>query len=168
MYLEETCWKRKRNAQMDDYVMHSVPGTPAENREVETLADRFNVEPFRSFVDKLVTALTNRRAADAVINGKFGFLRHLSTLTADEIENFAKVLFESHTADLESDLSQELNFVASILRSGFAPNLTSDKQELKGITESSELQMFHVVMRQMRHFAVRFLMWLTCCPYTCL
>ena len=48
IYLEETCWKRKRNAQMDDYVMHSVSGTPAENREVETLADRFSVDSFLS------------------------------------------------------------------------------------------------------------------------
>lgn len=146
MYLEETRRKRKRNAQMDDYVLHSVSGSPAENNEVETLADRFRVDSFLPIVDKLVTALTNRRAAYAVISGRFGFLRRLTTLTVDEIENFAKVLVDTYPADLESDLSQELNFLASILRSGFAPIVTSEKKELKGVRESPELQMFHVIM----------------------
>ena len=110
MYLEETRQKRKRNAQMDDYILHSVSGSPAENSEVEALA------------------LTNRHAAYAVISERFGFLRCLTMLTVDEIQKIAKVLVDTYPADLKSDLSQELNFLASILRSGFATIVTKREE----------------------------------------
>ena len=54
--------RRKRNTQMKDYVLNDVPGIP-ENSTVQTPADRFRVDSFLPIVDKLVSALTNRRAA---------------------------------------------------------------------------------------------------------
>ena len=138
-YHEETRRKRKRNTQMNDYVLHDVPGTP-ENSTVQTPADRFRVDSFLPIVDKLVTALTNRRAAYSVISKKFGFLRRLTTLTVEEIDVFAKALVETYTADLEPDLSRELNFLVSILRPGFAPEGANQTTK-----EAPELWMYHVV-----------------------
>lgn len=54
-----------------------------------------------------------------------------AALEADETDNFAKVLVEKYAAGLETDLSQMLEFLASISRSGlcqFNKRTKSDEQ----------------------------------------
>ena len=145
IYPEETRRKRTRNTQMEDCVLYGVAGTP-ENSSVETPADRFRVDSFIPIVDKLVQALTHRRDAYSFVSEKFGFLRRLTTLTVDEIETYAKALVELYTADLEPELSRELNFLASILRSGFPVESANVTTKHKKLEEAPELQMYHVVM----------------------
>ena len=58
----------------------------------------------------------------------------------EQIDVFAKAFVETHTADLEPDLSRELNFLVSILRSGFAPEGANQTTK-----EAPELWMYRVV-----------------------
>jgi len=72
-------------------------------------------------MDKLVVALTARRAAYEEISGKFGLLRHLTTAPPEEIDSLAKALVDTYPADIQPTLSSELYFLASLLR----PSLSS-------------------------------------------
>ncbi|XP_014681935.1 PREDICTED: uncharacterized protein LOC106821579 [Priapulus caudatus] len=142
-YPEENRRKRKRNTQMDTYVLyHDAPGT-TENSEVETPSDRFRVDSFLPVIDKLQLALTKCRAAYSTISGKFGFLRRLTSISAEEMHKYAKVLVDSYPSDLEPELSSELLFFSSILKSDFASEcdyLSSKKND------APEIWMHRVMM----------------------
>ena len=58
----------------------------------------------------------------------------------EQIDVFAKAFVETHTADLEPDLSLELNFLVSILPSGFASEGANQTTK-----EAPELWIYRVV-----------------------
>ena len=62
-----------------------------------------------------MAAFTNGRAVYSDIGRKFSFLQRLTTQTVEEIDIFVKALVETYTADIEADLSGDLNFLTSTI-----------------------------------------------------
>lgn len=58
----------------------------------------------------------------------------------------AKALVELYISDLEPELSRELDFLASILRSGFPVESVNVTTKDKKLEEAAELQMYPMVM----------------------
>lgn len=94
--------KRQRNVRL-------IPLDYGKAVEAElSPSDKFKIENFLPVVDMFTTSLTQRLSAYEVVSGRFGFLRHLETLSKEEIENNAKKLVKEYSNDLDDTFGNEL------------------------------------------------------------
>ena len=99
--------RRKRNQRFDD---SDVEG---DTLDAMNSSERFRIESYLVITDSLVAALSRRQTAYSKLKQLFGFLRHLTSLTADEIKVKAAQLVDAYPEDIENDIKGEkkINFL---------------------------------------------------------
>ena len=83
----------------------------------------------------MVAALSTRQIAYSKLKQLFGFLRHLTSLTADEIKVKAEQLVDAYPEDIENDIKDEIIQFSELLKTDLPEFFTEvdnqDGYELK-------------------------------------
>ena len=92
-------------------------------------SDKFRIGTFLVIVDRLLTALSKRQTAYMKLKDIFGFLRHLPTLTAEEIRAGASKLIEAYPEDVENEVEEELIQFSELLKTDSIVDIVSESQQ---------------------------------------
>ena len=127
---------RKRNRHYDE------PGSAPEL--LQTPADKLRTGTFLVIIDNLDAELQKRLSAYTNIAGRFGFLRKLADLPAEEVAKSAKSLQESFPTDLEDSLCDELLQFSGFLNTEFAKKAldatTPSDSSMPGISSDQSIE----------------------------
>ena len=93
-------------------------------------SESFRIGTFLVIIDSLVAALTKRQMAYMKLKGIFGFLRHLTTLTPDEVRDGTSNLIEAYPEDVEKDFVDELIQFSEFLKTDLADIVSESQQDL--------------------------------------
>ncbi|XP_046862046.1 zinc finger MYM-type protein 1-like [Xenia sp. Carnegie-2017] len=110
-YKEEIKCVRKRNRRNDE------PGSAPDLLQIP--ADKFRTGTFLVIIDSLDAELRKRLSAYINIAEKFGFLRKLTDLPAEDVLENAQRLQKAFSTDLEVNLGDELLQFSSFLNTEF-------------------------------------------------
>ncbi|XP_046856081.1 uncharacterized protein LOC124449178 [Xenia sp. Carnegie-2017] len=110
-YKEEIKRVRKRNRRNDE------PGSAPDLLQIP--ADKFRTGTFLVIIDSLDAELRKRLSAYINIAEKFGFLRKLTDLPAEDVLENAQRLQKAFSTDLEVNLGDELLQFSSFLNTEF-------------------------------------------------
>ena len=125
-YHEEVSRQKRQNRKYDHF-----HGVNSDDSSIESMqpSDKFRIGTFLVIVDRLLTALSKRQTAYMKLKDIFGFLRHLPTLTAEEIRAGASKLIEAYPEDVENEAEEELIQFSELLKTDSIADIVSESQQ---------------------------------------
>jgi hypothetical protein len=102
--------ERSEKAGTTSYVQTRTRQHPLDNGKGANLSpsQKFRVENFLPVIDQFLSSLDKRLSAYEELSKTFGFLGHMETLSAEDIQHAAGILVHKYHKDLDGSLGNEL------------------------------------------------------------